>query len=148
MKRFVAGLLICTAAACSTNSGTDVETDADAAIAAALSTGPIEVKLRHGEYKRVVGERLGVGFNRVLADSRCPIDAVCVWMGDAAVELELVAAGGRTGRLELHTSVDPRSQIWNGVKFSVLELQPAPQASQPTRPAAYTVTLQLERASR
>jgi hypothetical protein len=148
MKRFLVALLILAAAACSTNSGTDVEADADAAIAAALSSGPIEVTLRHGEYKRVVSAQLGVTFSGVVSDSRCPIDAVCVWMGDAVVEVELIAAGGRTGKLELHTSLEPKAAVWNGVKVTLLELQPAPQASQPTRPAAYSVKLQFERASR
>jgi hypothetical protein len=147
MKRFLTGLLILSAAACSTNGTTDVE-DASAAIAAALASGPIEVTLRHGEYKRVAGEQLGVGFSRVLADSRCPIDAVCVWMGDAVAELELTAAGGRTDKVELHTSLEPKSQLWNGVKVTLLELQPAPRAAEPTQPAAYSVRLQLERASR
>jgi hypothetical protein len=148
MKRFVPALMVLIAAACSTNSGTDVESDADAAIAAALASGPVEVTLRAGEYKRVVGEQLGVTFERVVSDSRCPIDAVCVWMGDAVVELELIAAGGRTGSVELHTTLDPKSQVWNGAKVTLLDLQPAQQASQPTRPAAYSVRLQFERASR
>jgi hypothetical protein len=148
MKRLLTGLLILTAAACSTNGTTDLESDASAAIAAALANGPIEVTLRHGEYKRVAGEQLGVGFTAVLTDSRCPIDAVCVWMGDAVAELELTTAGGRTGKLELHTSLEPKSQLWNEVKVTLLELQPAPRASEPTRPAAYSVRLQLERASR
>jgi hypothetical protein len=147
MKRYLAALLVLGAAACSTNGTTDVEVDASAAIAAALAGGPIEVTLRHGEHKRVAGEQLGVGFNRVVADSRCPIDAVCVWMGDAVAELELTAAG-RTGKLELHTSLEPRSQLWNGVKVTLLELQPAPRASEPTRPAAYSVRLQLDGTSR
>ena len=148
MKRFLTGLLILTAAACSTNGTTDVGPDASAAIAAALAGGPIEVTLRHGEYKRVAGEQLGVGFKSVLADSRCPIDAVCVWMGDAVAEVELTAAGSQTDKVELHTSLEPKSQLWKGVKVTLLELQPAPRASEPTRPAAYSVRLQLERASR
>jgi hypothetical protein len=146
MKRFLTAVLILASAACSTNGATDVDADASAAIAAALASGPIEVTLRAGEYKRVVGEQLGVGFTRVVTDSRCPIDAVCVWMGDGVAEIELVAGGGRTGKVELHTSLDPKSQVWNGVKITLLELAPAPQASQPTRPSAYSVRLQLERA--
>ena len=148
MKRFLMGLLILTAAGCSTNGATELEADPSAAIAAALASGPIEVTLRHGEYQRVAGEQLGVAFKSVKSDSRCPIDAVCVWMGDAVAEVELTAAGGRTGTLELHTSVEPKSQPWNGVKVTLLELQPAPRAGEPTRPAAYSVKLQLERASR
>jgi hypothetical protein len=146
MKRFLTGLLILTAAACSTNGTTGV--DAEAEIAAALAAGPIEVTLKYGEYKRVAAEQLGIRFNSVLEDSRCPIDAVCVWMGDAVAEVELTAAGGRTGKLELHTSLEPKSLPWNGVKVTLLELQPAPRASEPTRPTAYSVRLQLERASR
>jgi len=148
MKRFLTGALILTAAACGTNGATDVETDATAAIAAALARGPIEVTLRAGEYKRVAGEQLGVGFTRLVSDSRCPIDAVCVWMGDGVAEVELVAGGGRKGTIELHTSLEPKSQVWNGVKITLLELAPAPRASQPTRPSAYSVRLQLERATR
>ena len=148
MKRFVAGLLILTAAACSTNGGTDVDTDVTAAISEALASGPIEVTLRAGGYTRVAGQQLGVGFTRVLSDSRCPIDVVCVWMGDGVAEIELTAGGGRTSKVELHTSLEPRSQVWNGVRVTLLELAPAPQASQPTRPAAYSVRLQLERAAR
>jgi hypothetical protein len=148
MKRSLTGLLILTAAACSAQGTTDVDPEASADIAAALAGGPIDVSLRHGEYKRVAAAQLGVAFNRVLGDSRCPIDAVCVWMGDALVEVELTAAGGRTGKLELHTTLEPKSQVWNGVKVTLLELQPAPRASEPTRPAAYSVRLQLERASR
>jgi hypothetical protein len=148
MKRFLAGLLILTAAACSANSGTNLEGDADAAIAAALASGPVEVTLKAGEYKRVAGEQLGVGFTRVLNDSRCPIDAVCVWAGDATAQIELTAPGGRTGTVELHTPGDPKSATWNGVEITLLELQPAPRAGEPTRPAAYSVRLQVERASR
>lgn len=148
MKRFLTGLLIIAVAACAAKSTTDVEPDASAAIAAALSSGPVEVTLKYGEYKRVAGEQLGVAFNRVLADSRCPIDAVCVWMGDAIVQVELTAAGGRTGKLELHTSLEPKSQLWNGANVTLLELQPAPRASEATRPGAYSVRLQVERASR
>ena len=148
MKRFLTGLLILTAAACGTNGTTDVGADTSAVIAAALASGPIEVTLQYGEYKRVAEQQLGVGFNRVLADSRCPIDAVCVSMGDAVAEVELTGAGGLTGKLELHTSLEPKSQPWNGVKVTLLELQPAPRASERTRPAAYSVRLQLERASR
>ena len=148
MKRFVAGLLILTAAACGTNSGTDLDTDGSEAIAAALASGPLELTLRHGEYQRVAGEQLGVEFVRVASDSRCPIDAVCVWMGDAVAEIELSAAGGRTGRVQLHTSQEPRSATWNGVRITLLELAPAPRASQPTPPERYSVRLRVERSGR
>src|SRR5688572_2462617 len=146
MKRFLTAVLLLAVAACSTNGATDADADATAAIAAALASGPIEVTLRAGEYKRVAGEQLGVGFTRVVEDSRCPIDAVCVWMGDGVAEIELAAGGGRTGKIELHTSLEPKSQIWNGAKITLLELAPAPRAAEPTRPAAYSVRLQVERA--
>ena len=145
MRRFLTGLLIVAVAACSTNGSTDVDTDA--AIAAALAGGPVEVALRHGESRRVAGEQLSVRFTRVVTDSRCPIDVVCVWAGDGVAEVELATAGGRTGKLELHTSLEPKSGLWSGVKVTLLELAPAPRASAPTEPAAYSVRLELERAS-
>ena len=146
MGRCAAGLLILTAAACTGTGGTDLDTDPSAEVAAALST-PIEVTLRRGEYRRIAGARLGLGFDGVLTDSRCPIDAVCVWMGDAVALIELAAPGVST-RFELHTSQEPRSAASNSVTVTLLELAPAPKASEPIRPASYAVRLRVERTAR
>jgi len=37
----------------------------------------------------VAGERLTVGYNRLLSDSRCPLDVQCITAGNAAVAITL-----------------------------------------------------------
>jgi hypothetical protein len=129
------------------SAATGVEIDSAASIAAALAAKPVEVTLAKGEYKRVVDAGLGVRFKGVSADSRCPIDAVCVWAGDAVAELELTAGAGTTA-LALHTTLEPRSESWNGAKVTLLELTPAPRAAEPTRADQYVVKLRFEPADR
>jgi len=38
-------------------------------------------------------DNVNVQFNRVLADSRCPIDAICVWAGRVEVEITFSQPG-------------------------------------------------------
>src|SRR5690349_24410234 len=42
-------------------------------------------------------------FERVQSDSRCPMDALCVWAGDATVAVTLAPTTGATALQELHT---------------------------------------------
>src|SRR5690242_16769885 len=42
-------------------------------------------------------------FERVQSDSRCPMDALCVWAGDATVAVTLAPTKGSASSQELHT---------------------------------------------
>ncbi|WP_158887342.1 hypothetical protein [Amycolatopsis anabasis] len=72
----------------------------------ASSTGPAlgsEFTLRVGE--RAVVEDLGVGFDAVREDSRCPRGKQCVWEGDAIVVVSLASPpNGASTTAELHTN--------------------------------------------
>jgi hypothetical protein len=90
---------------------------------------------------------LSVSFQRVSADSRCPIDVVCVWEGDAAVAL-LLRAGSPPGESrELHTSgqMGGPATSYAGYTVRLENLQPANRASEPIRPYDYRATLIVER---
>ena len=50
-------------------------------------------------------------FERVQSDSRCPMDALCVWAGDATISVTLNPANGPTESREMHTQ-PTGSQIW------------------------------------
>lgn len=110
----------------------------------ALVATPTELTLRVGEEKAIGGSVLKLSFGRVLEDSRCPIDAICVWEGNAAVEMGIRAGMGPTIPLRLNTTLEPHAAAWNGVLVTLLEVAPAPKASEPTRPDAYSVKVRVE----
>ena len=65
---------------------------------------------------------LTITFDRVESDSRCPMDALCVWAGDAIVIVSLSrAADGRVQR-ELHT--DPRASDASYLSYSITLVAP------------------------
>ena len=143
--RFLVLAAALAATACSGGVQAEPHADSSANIDAALAAGPIQITLRLGEERQAGGSVLRLAFTQVLADSRCPIDAVCVWMGDGVVQLGITAGTGPTFPLELHTSLEPRSVIWNRVRVTLIALAPTPRASDPTRPEQYAVLLELER---
>lgn len=131
------GMLLLTTAGCDEATGPEADRQE------ALLADSWEITLRFGEEKRVGQSVVQMMFGEVVADSRCPIDAVCVWMGDAAVELRIRAGMGPTQPLRLHTNMEPRSTVWNGLRVTLLEVQPAPRAAEPTRAEDYAVKVRV-----
>lgn len=134
----VLGAMILLALGCSDSTGPEADPQA------ALYYTPRDVTLRVGEEKQVEGSVLYLAFGAVIEDSRCPIDALCVWQGNAMVELGIHAGMGPTYPLRLNTGLEPSSVVWNGIRVSLLELQPAPRAAEPIKPDAYVVKVRLE----
>jgi hypothetical protein len=106
---------------------------------------PQELTLQYGEEKPVGGSVLKVSFAQVLEDSRCPVDVVCVWAGNAVVELGIRMGMGPTVPLRINSTQEPRFADWNGVRVTLLELLPEPRAGDPPRPESYSVRVRLER---
>jgi hypothetical protein len=96
-----------------------------------------------------IGETIGVGdlrltFRSVEGDSRCPIDAVCVWAGDGEIALK-IEQGTKAAVAALHTTLDPKKTEWNGYTISLVSLTPAPRASTQTDPADYRAEILVTR---
>jgi hypothetical protein len=114
-------------------------------VAACSSTGPSEARLGEefelspNQIVSVAGTELTVGFRRVVGDSRCPIDALCVTEGSAGVELE-VFGSGESNPIVLQT---PLPRVWtDGVyQLDVLELRPQPVLGRVIKPEEYRVRL-------
>jgi hypothetical protein len=82
-------------------------------------------------------------FDQVAADSRCPMDALCVWAGDAAVLVTVTPSGGASESRELHTQ-PPGSQIsYSGYTVTLTALAPYPRSTQPIAPGDYVATFVL-----
>lgn len=85
-----------------------------------------------------------VTLQKVLSDSRCPLNAICVWEGDAAVALRFEPSGGRSVDATLHTSGKGGvvSVSVGGTEFRLIGLTPFPVAGQaPPAESEYTAIL-------
>jgi hypothetical protein len=80
-------------------------------------------------------------FKAVTEDSRCPIDAICVWAGNAAITLDLKNSIGDQLSIKLNTYLDPRSIDFSGVIITLVELKPYPQSTEQINPNDYVAKL-------
>jgi len=138
MKRMMAGALLLVLTACGSPAEPDLVPDT------AVVPASTDMTLKMGEELPVGGSVVKIVFARVVEDSRCPIDVVCVWQGNAVAELGIRMGMGPTFPLQVNTTLEPRSVEWNGIRITLLELQPAPRASVPTRPEDYSVKIRVE----
>jgi hypothetical protein len=60
-----------------------------------------------------------------VSDSRCPVNALCVWAGNGAVTFTLFV-NGNPSILTLNTSLEPKAISSQGYKVTLLELLPYP----------------------
>ena len=77
-------------------------------------------------------------FNRLVSDSRCPIDAVCITAGDAVISL-VFERGHLTN--ELHTDPSRSQMSYGNYVIKLTDLHPYPRASNPAKPEDYVATL-------
>ncbi|HEY6359582.1 MAG TPA: hypothetical protein VIX63_00690 [Vicinamibacterales bacterium] len=86
-----------------------------------------------------------VQFVRVNGDSRCPADAICVWAGDAIVELR-VFDGAAASDYQLHTADSQRATIAHAdMRIMLVQLQPYPFSNRTIQPSDYRATLEVRR---
>lgn len=142
MRHLTAALLISALAACSSNSTSEVTTPSQDNQTVAQQELGRAFSMKIGE-SITVGE-LRLTFRSVEGDSRCPIDAVCVWAGDGEIALKIEQAT-KAAVAALHTTLEPKKTEWNGYTISLVSLVPAPKASAPTNPADYRAEILVTR---
>ena len=110
-------------------------------------TGPDAVlgtpfQLKHGE-TATLPDDVGLRFDAVRADSRCPIDVNCITAGDATIAVTLIKKSGSEPH-ELHTV--PAQSQFSYAKYVVklTELQPYPRSDRKTQPEDYVATLVVQ----
>jgi hypothetical protein len=92
-----------------------------------------------------VGDIVTVKFDRVVSDSRCPLDALCITPGSATIEVQ-VTIGSDQRTFALTTDAPGWNVVHGGFLFRLVELQPYPRASAPTPAKDYVVTLNVQAA--
>lgn len=87
--------------------------------------------LRVGESAVVTGG-LKVTFDRVVSDSRCPIDAICVWAGEAVLALKL--SRGTDAPVEREVRADSSSPEVSHLSYRIkaVALAPYPRSDRKT----------------
>lgn len=93
-----------------------------------------------GRTAAVSGNSARITFNRVTNDSRCPIDAVCIWAGDAPIELTIVSEGSTQTRT-LSTIAPNNEVVVGNLRIRFVGLTPAPKQSEPPSTRAYVAQL-------
>lgn len=95
------------------------------------------VSLRVGEQKTAAG-RLHINFIEVTDDSRCPVDATCVWAGNAKVKLALSKGTSKTAVVELNSNLKPTAIEYLGSEITFVSL-----TRKPTQPGRMTMVRPL-----
>ena len=108
--------------------------------------GPVsrQVILAPGQTVTVREASIAVRFEGVAGDSRCPANAICVWGGDALVQIEVIASAGRRHPYVLHTG-DMRPVVHEDLTIALVNLSPYPFSAQPIPPGDYRATIQVDR---
>ena len=104
-------------------------------------TAPANIVVVVGHTSKVGGTT--ITFQRVVSDSRCPLNAMCVWAGDATAEFTVAARGVQsTYQLQLN---DPskRSVTHQGAVIEFQSLDPLPMSGQPTNPSSYRAKIEV-----
>ncbi|HPR30724.1 MAG TPA: hypothetical protein PLK12_01455 [Prolixibacteraceae bacterium] len=89
---------------------------------------------------------MALTFDSVLTDSRCPSQVVCVWEGDAAVQL-VVNWNDECDTLVLHThggNQMPSAVTLNAYRYQLNKLSPYPETVDPIPQSAYKSELIIE----
>ncbi len=105
------------------------------------SDGSVSVAV--GETAAVGGTGVTIAFRSVTEESRCPLNAVCVWEGNGQVAVTLANGYGATRDAVLNTSVEPRRIDFAGLRITLSGLAPHP-AGDPIDPADYVATFRIE----
>ena len=107
-----------------------------AVAACAGSTGPMppatnEIILELGQSRQLDGTRITVTLQSV-DDSRCPLDAVCIWEGNGRIALGLSEAAGPEITGELNTNPRfPQALTYRYLRIELTELEPEPRSTRP-----------------
>ncbi len=90
-----------------------------------------------------------IQFNRVLEDSRCPIDAICVWAGRVEFEITFTESGSaQTAVLLLGDptgSDNSDTAVFGDYTVKALQVKPDPKSNVVIPQSAYRVELEVKK---
>jgi hypothetical protein len=105
-----------------------------------------EFVIQVNQSAQIKSEDITVTFLNVTADSRCPADVMCVWMGQADIEV-LVQKGDEESTISLSIGGEstPEESIFDMYLIQLIELAPYPYSTQTILPEDYAATLKISK---
>jgi hypothetical protein len=101
------------------------------------------ITLAPGQRTIVPGTSLSVGFTSVSHDSRCPADALCIQLGEAAMAFVASLPPQGDAGFELKTSKSEHVEQIGPYRIELVTLQPYPFSARPIEPGEYRATLRV-----
>jgi len=106
------------------------------------------VQLAGGQAQTIAAESLTLTLGQV-ADSRCPLQAQCVWAGQAVLTVKVVQAGQAAADLALSLDATepkvPAQASYRGYTVRLQSLEPSPPPAGGLPLSAYRATVRVER---
>jgi hypothetical protein len=93
-------------------------------------------RLDYGQTAVLADAGLSIRFAGVAGDSRCPMDAVCFWEGDAEIVLLI-----RGANYSLHTALDPKEVALQHYTIKLIGVSPERKLHKEISIREYSVTL-------
>ena len=134
-----------TLSACAASSGKKPGPAPAASVPCDASSSPslgTSFKLRIGDVASIAGEKLTLTFQKLLADSRCPVGVVCVWAGEAKIRVRAERPPDAPAEFELSTRVPAK---YLGYELHLVNVAPAPVAGHESDPSDYCAEIKILR---
>lgn len=103
----------------------------------------IAVQLNYKE-KILLDDNLTITFEEVVADSRCPINAMCIWAGDGEVIISF-SKDDLISQTSLHTTLEPKSVVVYDYLIRLNSLMPYPETDKEIKKEDYKIELIIKR---
>jgi hypothetical protein len=114
----------------------------------APAKAPETLNLRLGQSKTADRGKITVKFISVLEDSRCPMNAKCVWAGNAKIRISVTRVRGGSTVVELNSTLEPQIVNVYGYRLSLQDLIPQKGAPPNMGRRPTTATISIEKTNR
>ena len=105
---------------------------------------PESINVRLGQTQTADHGKVSVRFISVVEDSRCPMNARCVWAGNAKIKVAVSVGRRRAEIVELNSNLKPQTVMVRGYRIALQDLNPqkGQPADWPKRPVKAIVSVE------
>jgi len=104
-----------------------------------------EFTLAVGQSAAIKGEDLSIKFVDVISDSRCPKDAICIWLGEVSCLVEITSNGSTFGKVLTQPGLSAPVTTNYGRYDILFNVLPYPQAGKAIKSSEYRLQLTVSR---